>query len=61
MTKYMNIKLTEGQAILILSALEHDSMDDVVSRGEYSYYRCYLDMKKKINKARAERDNNEKV
>lgn len=53
MAKYISVKLTERQAGLILTALEHDSNDDVLCyRGEYSYYRCYLDMKKKFEKAK---------
>lgn len=48
----MNICITENQARIILHALENESVDDEVKRGEYSYYRCFLDMKKKIEKAR---------
>ena len=50
----MKIEITENQANIILRALSNESMDDCVERGEYSYYRCYLDMKKKIEMANDE-------
>lgn len=46
----MKINITPNQARIILQALENESIDDEPKRGEYSYYRCYLDMKKKIEK-----------
>lgn len=46
--------LTENQAEIILRALYNESNDDVVRKGEYSYWRCYLDMEKKFNKAVAD-------
>lgn len=50
----IKIELTENQARIILHALYNESIDDEVKRGEYSYYRCYLDMEKKIEKAEKE-------
>lgn len=47
--KYV-ITLTEKQAQIILNALENESNDDMVERGEYSYWRCYLDIAKKLKK-----------
>lgn len=47
----ITVKLTENQANLILHALANESSEDAVQFGEYSYYRCYLDVKKKIDKA----------
>lgn len=54
MASKMTITITENQARVILRALANESNDDVVSRGEYSYARCYTDMEKKIEKARSE-------
>ena len=60
----MKIELTENQANIILSALANESIDDEPKRGEYSYYRCYLDMKKKIDRASCQscynRNNNQR-
>lgn len=50
MAEHFTITITANQAGIILHALENESSDDVVSRGEYSYYRCYLDIKKKLTK-----------
>lgn len=51
MKKRYTVELTPKQAMLILMALEHDSIDDVLCyRGEYSYYRCYNDLAKKLVK-----------
>lgn len=50
--KKLKIELTENQADIILRALGNESNDDAVQRGEYSYYRCYLDVEKKIKKAK---------
>lgn len=52
--KRIKIELTENQARVILHALENESNDDEVRRGEYSYWRCYLDIEKKIEKAKKE-------
>lgn len=49
--KRIKIELTESQAEIILRALANESNDDAVQRGEYSYWRCYLDVEKKIKKA----------
>lgn len=51
MTKKITVELTENQARIILHALENESNDDVVERGEYSYYRCLIDLGKKFKKA----------
>ena len=51
----ITIKLTEKQANIILHALANESYEDDVQFGEYGYYRCYMDVRKKIVKA-----NNEK-
>ena len=45
------IELTENQSWIILHALINESNDDTVERGEYSYWRCFLDLKKKLEKA----------
>lgn len=50
----ISIKLTENQARIILNALANEANDDDTERGEYSYWRCYLDIKKKIEKANNE-------
>ena len=45
------VELTPKQIVLIMMALEHDSIDDALSyRGEYSYARCYTDLAKKLIK-----------
>lgn len=46
----ITISITENQASLILRALENESNDDATEFGEYSYARCYTDIKKKIDK-----------
>lgn len=46
----ITLTITEKQAFLILKALENESNDDAVEFGEYSYARCYNDIKKKIDK-----------
>ena len=51
MTKQFTITVTENQARIILHALSNEANGDVVERGEYSYWRCYLDMDKKLAKA----------
>ena len=51
MTKQYTITVTENQARIILDALSNEANDDMVTRGEYSYWRCYLDMDKKLAKA----------
>lgn len=51
MKKKITVELTENQARIILHALENESNNDVVERGEYSYYRCMLDLEKKFEKA----------
>lgn len=51
MAKQYTITVTENQARIILHALSNEANDDVVARGEYSYWRCYLDMDKKLAKA----------
>lgn len=48
----LKVELTENQARVILNALANESNDDEVERGEYSYYRCYLDIEKKIKRAK---------
>lgn len=48
----MTITITENQAEIILRALANESNDDAVQFGEYSYWRCYVDIKKKIEKAK---------
>lgn len=50
----MTITITDKQAEVILRALRNESNDDMVGRGEYSYWRCYLDMEKKVRKAKGE-------
>lgn len=47
----IKIELTENQAGLILGALANESNDDAVEFGEYSYWRCYLDIAKKLKRA----------
>lgn len=47
----VTITLTANQAHIILRALNNESNDDVVGRGEYSYWRCCLDVYKKLKKA----------
>lgn len=47
----IKIELTENQAGLILGALANESNDDAVQFGEYSYWRCYVDVAKKMKKA----------
>lgn len=47
----ITIELTENQAGLILGALENESSQDMVEFGEYSYWRCYEDVAKKMLKA----------
>lgn len=49
-TKRYTISLTERQAHIILNALENESYNDAVERGEYSYWRCFLDIAKKLSK-----------
>ena len=49
-SKY-KIELTPTQAGLILGALENESSDDAAAFGEYSYWRCYKDVAKKLLKA----------
>lgn len=49
-SKY-KIELTPAQAGLILGALENESNDDATAFGEYSYWRCYKDVAKKLLKA----------
>ena len=49
--KKLKIEITEKQADIILRALGNESNDDAAERGEYSYWRCYPDMEKKIKKA----------
>lgn len=44
------IELTGNQAGLILQALENESVDDAAEFGEYSYWRCYTDIAKKLAK-----------
>ena len=48
---YYNLQLTENQLNLVLRALENESNDDAVEFGEYSYGRCYKDIKAKAKKA----------
>lgn len=45
------ITITENQASTILNALENESVDEPVQFGEYSYGRCYKDIKNKLIKA----------
>lgn len=50
-TKKLTITITGNQANIILHALENESVDDMVGRGEYSYGRCFTDIEKKLDKA----------
>lgn len=47
----IKINLTEKQAGIILGALRNESNDDDVQAGEYSYWRCYRDVARKLQKA----------
>ena len=47
----IQITLTRRQASIILRALRNESVDDIAEWNEYSYWRCYLDIKKKIDKS----------
>lgn len=47
----ITVTLTENQAYIILNALENESYEDRVQFGEYSFERCYYDVKKKFLKA----------
>lgn len=47
----IKISLTERQAGIILGALRNESNDDDVRAGEYSYWRCYEDVARKLQKA----------
>ena len=47
----IKIELTPAQAGLILGALENESNDDAAAFGEYSYWRCYKDVARKLLKA----------
>lgn len=47
----IKISLTERQAGIILGALRNESNDDDVQAGEYSYWRCYQDVARKLQKA----------
>lgn len=49
-SKY-KIELTPAQAGLVLGALENESLGDAVEFGEYSYWRCYKDVARKLSKA----------
>ena len=44
------ITLTENQAYLVLQALYNEQFNDPAEWNEYSYGRCYVDVKKKLNK-----------
>ena len=44
------IELTENQAEIILRALENESSNDMSEFGEYSYWRCFIDIEKKLEK-----------
>lgn len=45
------ITITENQANTILNALENESVDEPAQFGEYSYGRCYREIKNKLIKA----------
>lgn len=45
------ITITENQANTILNALENESVDEPAQFGEYSYGRCYREIKNKLTKA----------
>lgn len=47
----IKIEITRRQANIILRALENEAVDDIRDWNEYSYGRCYNDIKKKIDKA----------
>lgn len=47
----MTITITDNQAEIILRALANESNDDLVQFGEYSYWRCFVDVAKKMKKA----------
>lgn len=47
----MTITITDNQAEIILRALVNESNDDAVGFGEYSYWRCFIDVAKKMKKA----------
>lgn len=51
MKEKYTITLTATQAGLVLGALENESNDDAVEFGEYSYWRCWRDVAKKLIKA----------
>lgn len=61
MTKQYTITVTENQARIILNALSNEANDDMVVRGMYSYWRCYLDMGKKLAKAGYEESDGEQM
>lgn len=44
------LNVTGNQANIILRALENESSNDEVEPGEYSYYRCYKDIYKQLEK-----------
>lgn len=52
-SKNFTITLTANQASIILRALENESMDDPEIEDNphaYSYWRCYVDFRKKLRK-----------
>lgn len=51
MKEKYTITLTATQAGLVLGALENESNDDGAPFGEYSYWRCWRDISKKLIKA----------
>jgi hypothetical protein len=50
MTKKITITITNNQAEIILRALANESNEDMVQFGEYSYWRCFVDVAKKMKK-----------